>query len=109
MLVALWRKGDYRPSAFVTSKILRVALASAVMGAALAFAAANRAAFEALLRALDLPLLGAKEIGVVVLSLAGLLLYGLLVFVFGGVTRAELRSAVTRRNGASASTPPDLG
>ncbi|WP_293413592.1 murein biosynthesis integral membrane protein MurJ [Phenylobacterium sp.] len=109
MLVALWRKGDYRPSAFVTSKILRVALASAVMGAALAFAAANRAAFEAPLRALDLPLLGAKEIGVVVLSLAGLLLYGLLVFVFGGVTRAELRSAVTRRNGASAPTPADVG
>ncbi|MBC7168362.1 MAG: murein biosynthesis integral membrane protein MurJ [Phenylobacterium sp.] len=108
MLVALWRKGDYRPSAFVTSKILRVALASAAMGAALAFAAANRTALEAPLRALDLPLVGAKEIGVLALSLAGLLLYGLLVFVFGGVTRAELRSAVTRRNGASA-PPVDLG
>ena len=107
MLVALWRKGDYRPSAFVTSKILRVALASAAMGAALAFAAANRTVLEAPLRALDLPLVGPKEMGVLGLSLAGLLLYGVLVFVFGGVTRAELRSAVTRRNGASA-PPVDL-
>ena len=108
MLVALWRRGDYRPSPAVISKIIRVSLASLVMGGLLAFAAFNRTAFEAPITALDLPLLGAKEIGVVVLSVGGMALYGVLVLVFGGVTRAELRAAMTRRNG----TPPapvDLG
>ena len=108
MLVALWRRGDYRPSPKVISKIIRVALASLVMGAALAFAAFHRAAVEAPIAALGLPVLGAKEIGVLALSVAGMALYGLLVFVFGGVTRAELRAALTRRGGRPAA-PADLG
>ena len=108
MLVALWRRGDYRPSPAVISKIIRVSLASLVMGGLLAFAAFNRTAFEAPIAALDLPLLGAKEIGVVVLSVGGMALYGVLVLVFGGVTRAELRAAMTRRGGTP-SAPVDLG
>jgi putative peptidoglycan lipid II flippase len=108
MLLALWRRGDYRPSRKVISKIVRVAAASLVMGAALAFAAINRAAVEAPIAALNLPVLGAKEIGVVALSVAGMALYGVLVFVFGGVTRAELRAALTRRAGTPAA-PVDLG
>ena len=108
MLLALWRRGDYRPSRKVISKIVRVAAASLVMGAALAFAAINRAAVEAPIAALNLPVLGAKEIGVVALSVAGMALYGVMVFVFGGVTRAELRAALTRRAGTPAA-PVDLG
>jgi putative peptidoglycan lipid II flippase len=108
MLLALWRRGDYRPSAQVISKIVRVAAASLVMGAGLAFAAANRAALEAVIAGLNLPLIGAKEIGVLGLSVAGMALYGLLVLVFGGVTRAELRAAMTRRS-ATPAPPVDLG
>jgi len=108
MLLALWWRGDYRPSAQVISKIVRVAAASLVMGAGLAFAAANRAALEAVITGLNLPLIGAKEIGVLGLSVAGMALYGLLVLVFGGVTRAELRAAMTRRSGTPA-PPVDLG
>lgn len=108
MLLALWRRGDYRPSAHVLSKIIRVSLASLVMGGVLAVAAFNRDLLEAWITALGLPLLGAKEIGVVVLSAGGLTLYGLLVMAFGGVTRAELKAAMTRRNGAPVE-PADLG
>ena len=108
MLLALWRRGDYRPSAHVLSKIIRVSLASLVMGGVLAVAAFNRDLLEAWITALGLPLLSAKEIGVVVLSAGGLTLYGLLVMAFGGVTRAELKAAMTRRNGAPVE-PADLG
>lgn len=108
MLIALWRRRDYRPSPKVVSKIIRVALASLVMGGVLAVAAFNRDVLEAWITALGLPLLGAKEIGVVVLSAGGLALYGLLVMAFGGVTRAELKAAMTRRNGAPVE-PADLG
>ncbi|MDX5393436.1 MAG: murein biosynthesis integral membrane protein MurJ [Caulobacteraceae bacterium] len=108
MLLALWRRGDYRPSAFVLSKIARVGAASLVMGGLLAVANAQRPAIEAALAQLPAPLLGPKEIGVLLLSMAGLLVYGLLVFLFGGVTRAELRSAMTRRAGAPA-VPVDMG
>lgn len=107
MLLALWRRGDYRPRPFVLSKIARVALASAAMGGALAFAAFNRAGIEAVLARLPLPLIGPKEVGVLLLSIAGLLLYGLLVFAFGGVTRGELRTAMTRR-GAAPPPPSDF-
>lgn len=108
MQIALWRRRDYRPSPKVVSKIIRVALASLVMGGVLAVAAFNRDVLEAWITALGLPLLGAKEIGVVVLSAGGLALYGLLVMAFGGVTRAELKAAMTRRNGAPVE-PADLG
>lgn len=108
MLLALWRRGDYRPSPWVMSKIARTAAASLVMGGALAVAAAQRAAIEAALGSLGLPLLGSKEAGVLILSLAGFVLYGLLVFLFGGVTRAELRAALTRRAGTPAAPPADL-
>ncbi len=108
MLLALWRRGDYRPSAHVLSKIIRVGLASLVMGGVLAWAAFNRDLLEAWITALGLPLLGAKEIGVVMLSVGGLALYGLLVMLFGGVTLAELKTAMTRRNGAPVE-PADLG
>jgi putative peptidoglycan lipid II flippase len=108
MLVALWRRGDYRPSPKVVSKIIRVALASLVMGAALAFAAFHRGVLEGAISGLGLPALGAKEIGVLLLSVGGMALYGVLVLVFGGVTRAELRAAMTRRSGAPAA-PADLG
>jgi len=108
MLLALWRRGDYRPSPPVISKIVRVAAASLVMGAGLAFAALNRPALEAVITGLDLPLIGAKEIGILTLSVAGMGVYGLLVLAFGGVTRAELRAAMTRRS-AMPAAPVDLG
>ena len=52
--------------------------------------------------------LGAKEITVLLVCLAGAALYPLLLFAFGGVTPAEARAAFRRRKGDAAAPSADL-
>jgi len=108
MAVQLWRTNTWRPSARASGKMIRVAVASAALGIALALASHFRPALEAPLAGLSLGPLGAKEITVLLVCLAGAALYPLLLFAFGGVTPAEARAALNRRKGDVNVETPDL-
>lgn len=107
MVAFLHAKGHWTPSARAAGKMTRVGLASLGMGLAIAAAAHYRTALEALLGD-GLGFLGAKEIGVMLLCLAGAALYPALLFAFGGVTPAEARAAFRRRKGDVATPGLDL-
>ena len=97
MVVRLRAKGLWTPSARAVGKMVRVTLASLGMGAAIAVTAHFRPALEAPLAGIRLGPLGAKEIMVLSVALAGAALYPVLLFAFGGVTPAEARAAFRRR------------
>ena len=108
MVVRLRVKGLWTPSARATGKMIRVGLASLGMGAATALASHYRAVLEAPLSGVHLGPLGAKEISVLLVCLAGAALYPALLFAFGGVTPAEARGAFRRRKGDVAPPTADL-
>ena len=97
MVVRLRAKGLWTPSARAVGKMVRVTLASLGMGAAIAVTAHFRPALEAPLAGIRLGPLGAKEIMVLSVALAGAALYPVLLLAFGGVTHAEARAAFRRR------------
>ena len=108
MVVRLRTLKLWTPSARATGKMIRVTLASAGLGAATALASHFRPALEAPLGAAHLGPLGAKEISVLAICLAGAALYPALLFAFGGVTPAEARAAFRRRKGDVAAPAADL-
>jgi putative peptidoglycan lipid II flippase len=108
MVVRLWTTNIWRPSARAWGKIGRVTAASAALFVALALASTWRSVLEAPLAAHRLGPLGAKEVTVLLICLAGALAYPLLLFAFGGVTPAEARAALRRRKGDVAVASPDL-
>ena len=75
------------------------------MGAFLAIAASRRPELEGLLGDVSLAGLHAKELTVLAVCLAGAVVYGVLLFALGGLTRAEVRAALRRRGGAPAGEP----
>ena len=108
-LVLRLRQGDvWRPSARASGKMIRVTLASVGLGLAVAVAAHFRPALEAPISDVRFAGLGAKEITVLLLCLAGAALYPILLFAFGGVTPAEARAAFRRRKGDNAIPGADL-
>ena len=120
MLAALARRKQYRLGGRAASRLIRIALASAAMGAAL-FAAQHwrldyvQPAFERFSLTLGGHKgVGAKEISLGVVSILGAGLYFALLFGLGGVKMSELKRAF-RRGGkpaeeAMGKTPagPDL-
>jgi putative peptidoglycan lipid II flippase len=126
MLRALHKRGDYTLGKLAASRMLRILLASAVMGAVLFGAETVYATPDLHARFLD-PVFGGlnitilhrhvagmKELSLAVVSAVGVVVYFALLFVFGGVKLAELKQAL-RRGGrdaetAAAKTPagPDL-
>ena len=108
MVTKLARDNIWRPSARATGKIIRVALACLVLGVALAGASHFRPSLEAPFAGVHWGPLGAKEITVLLLCLAGGALYPLLLFASGGITPAEARAALKRRKGDAAIATPDL-
>lgn len=98
----------WRPSARAWGKIVRVTLASAGLGVAVALASHFRPALEAPFAGIHLGPLGAKEITVLLVCMTGAALYPLLLFAFGGVTPAEARAAFRRRKGDAAAPVADL-
>ena len=104
MVVYLHGRNLWTPSPRAVGKMIRVTLASAGLGVAVAAATHFRPAIEA-------PLAGtgaAKEIAVLLVCLAGGALYPILLFAFGGVTPAEAKAAFRRRKGDVAAPAPDL-
>lgn len=107
MVHALHKRGDWSPSPAAWNKLARIAVASAILGTALFTAQLFRSQLEAPFSGVRVLGLGAKEITVLAVSLAGAALYPALLFASGGVTVAELKAALRRRPGAPAA-PADL-
>jgi putative peptidoglycan lipid II flippase len=107
MLVYMRAKGLWTPSARAVGKVVRVTLASAGLGVAVALASHFRHVLEAPLARVTGGA-GAKEVTVLLVCLAGAALYPVLLFAFGGVTPTEARAAFRRRKGDVAAPPADL-
>jgi putative peptidoglycan lipid II flippase len=99
MVSRLRRRGQWTPSARASGKMIRVAFASLGMGLAVALASHYRHVLQAPLDGFALGPLGAKEITVLLVCLAGAAVYPALLFAFGGVTPAEAAAAFRRRKG----------
>jgi putative peptidoglycan lipid II flippase len=101
MIGSLSRSGAYAPSAQANSRLTRIALVSAALGAALFAAQANR---ETLIAEF-----GSKEAVVALLILGGGTAYFIFLFLARAVTFAEVRAAFRRERGVSgegAGLPP---
>jgi putative peptidoglycan lipid II flippase len=94
MWFAIRKAGAYAPSKRAVFKLTRVVTASLVMGIALAAAGWLRPEIE------RLPVLGVKEIGVLVVCAVGAALYAALLVATGGVTLAEAKAAMRRKRAA---------
>lgn len=99
MVVRLYGHEVWRPSARASFKMIRVSAASALMGALVALAAHFRPQIEGALGGFHLSAFGPKEITVLLVAASGGVAYIGLLFVFGGVTPAEARTALKRRKG----------
>jgi putative peptidoglycan lipid II flippase len=105
MAVILARRGIYAPSAKAWSQLARILAASAGLGLLLVAASHYGLIFEAELPGLKLGPIHAKELFVVGVSLAALVIYPVLLFASGGITLADMRAALRRR---PADPPPPL-
>ena len=108
MAWTLNRKYHYRPTARAWGKMVRVALASLIMGLMLYAASHLRSQVEAPLAGVSFAGLHAKEIAVLLIAIAGGLAYPVLLFAFGGITPTELRTAFRRGKDESGTPIPDL-
>ena len=98
MAWGLSRKDHYSPALATWSRVARILAASVAMGLLLAAASHWRPLIEAPLRELGLRghTVGAKEAALLLTVLVGAAFYPPLVFLFGGVTPAELKSVIKR-------------
>lgn len=108
MVHALRKRGDWTPSPAAWSKLARIAMASAALGAVMFAAQLFRDRIEAPFAGVHLIGLGPKEITVLLLSMAGAALYPVLLLGSGGVTVAEIKDALRRKPGVAAAPPADL-
>jgi putative peptidoglycan lipid II flippase len=104
MTVMLARRGIYAPSAEAWSRLARILAASVALGLLLAAASHFRPLIESPFQHLHLGPLHAKEISVVLVSIAAVVIYPLLLLGSGGLTMAQLRRDLSRR---PADPPPE--
>jgi putative peptidoglycan lipid II flippase len=97
MATTLARRGIYAPSAAAWSHLARVLAASVALGLLLAAASHWRPMIEAPLQGLRLGPLHAKELAVLGVSMAAVIVYPALLFASGGLTLTEMRAALRRR------------
>ena len=112
MLWTLHGRGLYEPSAKTISRLIRIAVASAALGALLGLASHYRPLLEHGMTWVRLGPLGPKEVLVVGVSALAGAVFPLLLFASGGLTLTEIRGALRRKPGESKTTVPgaqDLG
>jgi putative peptidoglycan lipid II flippase len=98
MAFTLARRKAYAPSAAAWSRLLRILLASAILGAALAFASYVRPEIQGLFGHLHVGrAIGAKELAVLLVTILAGALYPVILVAVGGVSRAEVTRALRRR------------
>ncbi|ATQ44827.1 murein biosynthesis integral membrane protein MurJ [Caulobacter mirabilis] len=107
MAWTLHRRGDYSPSKAAWGKLVRVLIASLLLGLLLFGAQWLRPMLEAPLAGFRFAGLGPKEITILAVCLVGAALYPALLFLSGGVTVAEAKAALRRRAGTSDAPTPD--
>lgn len=94
----LFRRDHYRPGPSAVSRLIRVLIASAALGAVLVFAQMYRPMIEAPIAALTEH--GAKEIALILTTGVGGLVYLVLLFVTRAVTIGEIRGLLRRERRA---------
>lgn len=105
---ALLRERTWVPTAAAKARLLRILVATAIMAAAVALAAANResvtAPFEQLLP------IGGKELAVLAVSASAFLIFAVFAFLFRAITFGEVRRALKRERApvGEAGLPPTL-
>jgi putative peptidoglycan lipid II flippase len=97
MTATLARRGIYAPSPSAWSRLARILAASVALGLMLAAASHWRDAIQAPLAHVRLGPLHAKEIAVVLVSLAAVVVYPALLLASGGLSLAQLRADLKRR------------
>jgi putative peptidoglycan lipid II flippase len=103
MIRSLVARGAYQPTPSAFARLLRIAIASAILFVVLWFGNANREALEAAL--------GSKEAAIALLILGGGTFYFLVAFLVRAVTVSEVRSALHRERGSAnggGGLPPGL-
>lgn len=96
MSVILHRRGLYTPSGKTLNRLARLLAASAALGLFLAGASHIRPRIEAFLSQLHVPVLGPKEICVLLVSAAAVALYPPLLVASGGLSLREIKSGLRR-------------
>ncbi len=105
---ALLREKTWRPTAEARSRLVRIVIATLVMGAGVAVAANMREAIIAPFTSV-LPI-GGKELAVLAVTGAAFVLFGIVAFLLRAVTLAEIRGAFRRPPPSAAGggdLPPD--
>jgi putative peptidoglycan lipid II flippase len=98
MAATLARRGAYSPSPAAWSRLVRIVLASGVLGALLAFAARQRAPIERLFGHAHLGhAIGAKELAILLVTVLAGVVYPVILLGVGGISRAEVMGAVRRK------------
>jgi putative peptidoglycan lipid II flippase len=98
MLSTLARRGAYAPSPAAWSRLIRITLASAVLGGVLAGASHVRPLIEQLFGHVRIGrAIGAKELAILAVSLLAALIYPVILLGVGGLTPAEIKGALSRK------------
>lgn len=96
--LTLFRRDHYRPGSSAVSRLIRIGIASAVLGAVLVAAQVYRPMIEAPIAALTEH--GAKEIALVLVTGVGGLVYLVLLFLTRAVTIGEIKGILRREHRA---------
>ena len=107
MATTLARRGLYRTSPVALSRLFRILAASIALGLLAGAASYYRDILQGVLGSIRLGPLGPKEFGVVLVSLAIVMLYPILLFASGGLTLTQAREALRRRRDEPAHDLPD--
>jgi putative peptidoglycan lipid II flippase len=102
--VTLIRNKFWRPEKWVWSKLIRIMIATIVMGVFLGFAATHRAAIEVVF---ENRMVMGKEVATILVCLVGGALYTLSAFALKAVTIADIKTAMRKPAGAPAALPND--
>jgi putative peptidoglycan lipid II flippase len=98
---ALLREKIWVPAPAVIGRLVRIAVAVAVMAAGLGFAALNRVPIEGWFEA---RLIIGKEVATILVCLAGAILYAAAAFATGAVRRSDLATLLRKPAGAPPAT-----
>ena len=107
MAVTLGRRGIYAPSARAWSHLARVLAAAVALGLLLAGVVHFQAALEAPNAHVHLGPIHAKEISVLVVSFLAVMVYPVLLFMSGGLTRDDIRAALRRTPATKPEVDPE--
>jgi putative peptidoglycan lipid II flippase len=100
----LLRRKHWRPEKWVVSKLIRISLATIIMGAFLGFAAMHRVPIEGWFES---RIIVGKEVATILVCMLGGLLYAISAFALRAVTMADIKTALRKPAGAPAAIADD--